>query len=548
MCGICGILAFSDGFACDEDDRRARCATRWSTAGPTTAGSWTDAREPRARSATGGCRSSTSRPPATSRCRTRTARSGSPSTARSTTTPRCAPELEAQGPRLPLAHRHRGDRPPLRGGGHPLRRAPRRHVRVRDLGRAHAASCSSPATGSASSRSTTPQPPGGFVFGSEIKALLAHPAITPDLDEEAFYHYLTFVCTPAPLTMFEGIRKLAPAERMLVKPDGSTVSRRLLVADVAEPRDGGARRDVARTSCEERLLELLRGSIDKRMMADVPFGVFLSGGVDSSTNVALMTRADERPGAHVLGRASSEHEQYNELEYARRDRASATAPTTTRSSSTGTTSQTFLPEMIHHQDEPIADWVCVPLYYVVEARARQRHDRRPGRRGLRRALPRLPELHRRGRAAAGATGSRSSACPAPLRRAAGALGHWRCRSRTGRGALPRAVRRRRGRRAAAVLGRRDRLAGRHQGPACSPTATCARTPTRSSSASGSEAERERPGADLLQKMTYLELKQRLAELLLMRVDKMTMATSVEAPRAVPRPRARRVRDRAAARA
>ena len=54
----------------------------------------------------------------------------------------------------------------------------------------------------------------GFVFGSEIKALLAHPAITPDLDEEAFFHYLTFVCTPAPLTMFKGIRKLAPAERM----------------------------------------------------------------------------------------------------------------------------------------------------------------------------------------------------------------------------------------------------------------------------------------------------------------------------------------------
>src|SRR5205823_9858526 len=57
------------------------------------------------------------------------------------------------------------------------------------------------------------RPAGGFVFGSEIKSLLAHPAITPDLDAEAFYHYLTFVCTPAPLTMFAGIRKLAPAER-----------------------------------------------------------------------------------------------------------------------------------------------------------------------------------------------------------------------------------------------------------------------------------------------------------------------------------------------
>src|SRR5918999_1815881 len=56
----------------------------------------------------------------------------------------------------------------------------------------------------------------------EIKALLAHPAISPELDEEAFFHYLTFVCAPAPLTMFEGIRKLGPAERMTVRADGST--------------------------------------------------------------------------------------------------------------------------------------------------------------------------------------------------------------------------------------------------------------------------------------------------------------------------------------
>src|SRR3954468_104956 len=63
-------------------------------------------------------------------------------------------------------------------------------------------------------------PPGGFVFGSEIKSLLRHPSIVPDLDEEAFYHYLTFICTPAPLTMFKGIRKLAPGERMTVCASG----------------------------------------------------------------------------------------------------------------------------------------------------------------------------------------------------------------------------------------------------------------------------------------------------------------------------------------
>ena len=65
---------------------------------------------------------------------------------------------------------------------------------------------------------------GVMIFGSEIKALLQHPAISPDLDEEAFFHYLTFVCTPAPSTMFKGIKKLAPAERMVIKADGSTTS------------------------------------------------------------------------------------------------------------------------------------------------------------------------------------------------------------------------------------------------------------------------------------------------------------------------------------
>ncbi|MDX6672999.1 MAG: hypothetical protein QOH11_417, partial [Solirubrobacteraceae bacterium] len=158
------------------------------------------------------------------------------------------------------------------------------------------------------------QPPRGFVFGSEIKAIHEQPAITPDLDEEAFFHYLTFVCTPAPLTMFKGIRKLAPAERMVVRADGSTVSdvywspfSRTVAAEVAEMSEAEMR---------DRLLELLRGSIGKRMMSDVPFGVFLSGGVDSSTNVALMSELMSDP-VRTYSVAFKEHEKYNELDYAR---------------------------------------------------------------------------------------------------------------------------------------------------------------------------------------------------------------------------------------
>src|SRR4029079_15735624 len=154
--------------------------------------------------------------------------------------------------------------------------------------------------------------------------------------------------------------KLAPAERMLVKSDGTTVS------DVYwSPMDGPATEELDAMSekeLQERLLYLLRGSIAKRMMSDVPFGVFLSGGVDSSTNVALMSELMSDP-VGTFSVAFAEHDQYNELEYAR-----------CVAQRYGTDHHevvidwddlvSFLPEMIHHQDEPIADWVCVPLYYV----------------------------------------------------------------------------------------------------------------------------------------------------------------------------------------
>src|SRR5262249_2476903 len=202
--------------------------------------------------------------------------------------------------------------------------------------------------------------PGGFVFGSEIKALLKHPELTADLDEEAFFHYLTFVCTPAPLTMFKGIRKLAPAERMIVRADGSSTSEIYW-----SPMSAEAAAEVGSMSeadLETRLLELLRGSVEKRMMSDVPFGVFLSGGGDSSTNVALMSALMEEP-VRTFSVGFKEHEQYNELEYARvvaRRFGTDHHEIIIDSADLGA----FLPEMIYHQDEPIADWVCVPLHFV----------------------------------------------------------------------------------------------------------------------------------------------------------------------------------------
>ena len=111
---------------------------------------------------------------------------------------------------------------------------------------------------------------GGPVFGSEIKALVEHPAISPDLDEEVFFHYLTFVCTPVPRRMFAEIQQLGPAERLTARPDDNMRSEQYW-----SPLDARRREALAQANDEElsdRLIQLLRGSIEKRMMADVPFG------------------------------------------------------------------------------------------------------------------------------------------------------------------------------------------------------------------------------------------------------------------------------------
>jgi len=152
---------------------------------------------------------------------------------------------------------------------------------------------------------------GRFIFASEIKGILEHPEVTPEVNEEALYHYLTFVTTPAPQTLFRGAQKL-PAGHMLVI--GRTGEARITQYWDALPPVS----PVVRTEAEHQknILELLRSSIKKRMMADVPFGVFLSGGVDSSANVALMSELMTQP-VRTFTVGFHDTEELNELESAR---------------------------------------------------------------------------------------------------------------------------------------------------------------------------------------------------------------------------------------
>jgi len=199
---------------------------------------------------------------------------------------------------------------------------------------------------------------GRFIFASEIKALLATGHVERAVHPEAFYHYLSFLTTPAPQTLFEGIRKLPAAHFLMVDSSG-----RETITKWWSPFRGSPSISSERESTEE-VLRLLKDSIRYRMVSDVPFGVFLSGGIDSSTNVALMAEMMDRP-VETFSIGFHANDQFNELNYARI--VAERFKTNHHEIKIGMQDlMDFLPQLVHHQDEPIADPVCIPVYYVAK--------------------------------------------------------------------------------------------------------------------------------------------------------------------------------------
>ena len=203
--------------------------------------------------------------------------------------------------------------------------------------------------------------PHGVLFGSEVKAILEHPAAPRELDEGAFADYLTFGFTPPPRTMFAGISKLSAGELMTVTAHREIQRRRWW-----DPMPSkGVSDQVAEMSEEEMVSAVrsrLRESVRRRMMSDVPFGVFLSGGLDSSTNVALMAELTDVP-VRTYSTAPRGHPRYDELGYAR---------TVARHFGTDhhevlvdeVSMRECVPELVYHQDEPLSDWTAIPQHFV----------------------------------------------------------------------------------------------------------------------------------------------------------------------------------------
>jgi asparagine synthase (glutamine-hydrolysing) len=199
--------------------------------------------------------------------------------------------------------------------------------------------------------------PARLVFASEIKALLAMPGIEARLHEPSLHHYLTFAHAPAPDTFFAGIKKLEAGTYLRLDRTGQAISPRYWDPTRYVPTGP----QLAEQDYVEELRRLLRQSVARRLVADVPVGVFLSGGLDSSLTVALMAEQRSQPiRTYTIG---LQGDPANECAQARlvAERFGAEHRELLISEED---MLAFLPGMAYAQDEPLADPVCVPLYYL----------------------------------------------------------------------------------------------------------------------------------------------------------------------------------------
>lgn len=202
---------------------------------------------------------------------------------------------------------------------------------------------------------------GNLVFASEIKSILKFPGVNARLEENALWDYHTFRYVPGPQTLFQGIRKLNPGSyavwengilretRYFTPPDSLAFNQH------AEPADPvGA------------FLEQLDEAVRIRMISDVPFGAFLSGGLDSSAIVALMSRHSNLP-VKTFSVGFSEA-KYSELQYAK---VIADHFKTDHHELIISADHLMdeLPKLVRHRDAPIAETADIPIYLLsVEAR------------------------------------------------------------------------------------------------------------------------------------------------------------------------------------
>ena len=200
---------------------------------------------------------------------------------------------------------------------------------------------------------------GRFLFGSELKAIVSDPRIPREIDEEALADYFTYQFIPAPRTIYRHVRKL-PAGHLLIVTPGGVSERRYWEIDFRQTED------VSEDEWAGRVTDCFARAVEKRLLSDVPLGAFLSSGIDSSAVVAMMQRGSlSAVRAVTVGFAER---NYDETQEARRF-ARQLGVIHEEQMVTPRVSE-ILPRLVAHFDEPFADASAVPTYYLSRA-ARQ---------------------------------------------------------------------------------------------------------------------------------------------------------------------------------
>jgi len=195
-----------------------------------------------------------------------------------------------------------------------------------------------------------------FIFGSELKAVLAHPAVERTLDPHALLYYLRYSYVPDPLSIFKGISKLPPG--CLITISGSKLNILSYWNGALSQNEDKAclPEEEASRQLEGRLQE----AVKLRLVSDVPLGAFLSGGVDSSLVVALMAKEMGRPVSTFS--VGFDEPSYNELPYARI--VAKQYGTDHHELIVGPQNCDLIERLVRHFDEPFGDASAIPMYHL----------------------------------------------------------------------------------------------------------------------------------------------------------------------------------------
>jgi asparagine synthase (glutamine-hydrolysing) len=195
---------------------------------------------------------------------------------------------------------------------------------------------------------------GALSFASELGALMRNPDVPQEVDHHALDAYLAYGCVPAPLSAFAAVRKLMPASTLTYR-DGEVRIDRYWRLEYARKRTPQPAQEV-----HEEIRATIRRAVQRRMVADVPTGAFLSGGIDSSTVVAAMAESSSNPvKTFSIG---FDEERFNELPQARlvaREFATDHHELIVRPNAVE-----LLPKVVRHYGEPFADHSAMPSFYL----------------------------------------------------------------------------------------------------------------------------------------------------------------------------------------